>query len=141
MVANLVSKRDPKIARNSRISWENRDFPSPKSDFLHSKFDFLQRLSNIREIRENLLERLSDFFNGFLLSLTHFKFSITAFRFSIFLNGFPIFLNGFPLSEKSGKIYLRRQIYERLLSELCFSHSKLQYSAIKYYSRNCNIPQ
>jgi hypothetical protein len=48
-----------------------------------------------------------------------------AFRFlqrlSNFFNGFPIFLNGFPLSEKSGKIYLWRQVYERLLSELRIS--------------------
>jgi hypothetical protein len=42
------------------------------------KFDFLQRLSA--------------FFNCFL----------------IFLNGFPIFLNGFPLSKKFEKIYLWR---------------------------------
>jgi hypothetical protein len=43
------------------------------------------------------LQRLPAFFNGF----------------PIFLNGFPIFLNGFPLSEKSKKIYLRRQVYKR----------------------------
>ena len=42
-------------------------------------------------------------------------------RLSAFFNGFPIFLNGFPLSEKSGKIYLWRQVYERLLSELRIS--------------------
>ncbi len=121
--------------------WENRDFSSPKSDFLCSNFDFSQRLSNFREIRENLLELLFDFFNGFPLSSTYFKFSIMAFKFSIFLNSFRIFLNSFPLSEKSGKIYLRRQIYERLLSELCFSRSKLRYSAIKYYSQNRDIPR
>jgi hypothetical protein len=49
-------------------------FLAQKSDFLRSKFDFLQRLSNFREIRENLLQRLSNFFNGFPLSLTHFLF-------------------------------------------------------------------
>jgi hypothetical protein len=91
MVANLVSKRDPKIARNSRISWENWDFPSPKLRFSSHKI----------------------------------QFSSTSFRFpqplSAFFNGFPIFLNGFLLSEKSGKIYLWRQVYERLLSELCIS--------------------
>ncbi len=68
------------------------------SDFSHTKFNFLQWLSDFREIRENLLQRLSNFFNGF-----------------------PIFLNGFPLSEKSGKIYLWRQVYERSLSELRIS--------------------
>ena len=41
VVANLVSKRDPKIARVQRMSWENPDFPSPKSDFPCSKSDFL----------------------------------------------------------------------------------------------------
>jgi hypothetical protein len=41
------------------------------------------------------------------------KSSSTAFRFLI----------GFPLFEKSGKIYLWRQIYERSLSELRISAS------------------
>jgi hypothetical protein len=81
------------------------------------------------------LQWLSAFFNGFL----------------IFLNGFLIFLNGFPLSEKSKKIYLRRQVYERspfklrischslpelcnhhLLPELCNRHSLLEL-------RNCHL--
>jgi hypothetical protein len=47
-------------------------FLAQKSDFLPSKFDFLQRLSDFREIRENFLQQLSDFFNGFPLSSTHF---------------------------------------------------------------------
>ena len=38
------------------------------SNFPHTKFDFLQRLSDFQEIRENLLQRRSDFFNGFLLT-------------------------------------------------------------------------
>jgi hypothetical protein len=82
-----------------------------RSNFPCSKFDFLQRLSNFREIQENLLQRLSDFLNGFPISSTAFDF----------FNGFPIFLNGFPLSEKSRKIYLWQQVYERLLSELRIS--------------------
>jgi hypothetical protein len=103
MVANLVSKWDPKIARNSRISWENRDFPSPKLRFSshHTKFDFLQRLSNFQEIQENLLQRLSNFFNRFPLSSTAFHFlqrlsdfqeiqEILLQRLSDFFNGFPI---------------------------------------------------
>ncbi len=36
----------------------------------------------------------------------------------IILKGFPIFIDGFPLFEKSKKIYLRRQVYKRLLFEL-----------------------
>jgi hypothetical protein len=44
------------------------------SDFLHTKFDFLQRLTNFQEIQENFLQWLSDFFNGFLLSSTAFCF-------------------------------------------------------------------
>jgi hypothetical protein len=40
---------------------------------------------------------------------------------SAFFNGFLIFLDGFPLSKKSKKIYLRRQVSERLLLELCIS--------------------
>jgi hypothetical protein len=92
------------------------------SNFPHTKFDFLQRLSDIREIRENLLRRLSAFFNSFLLSSTAFRFLQ---RLSAFYNGFPIFLNGFPISEKYKKIYLRRQVYERLLFELCISRHLL----------------
>jgi hypothetical protein len=38
-----------------------------------------------------------------------------------FLQRLSNFLNSFPLSEKSGKIYLWRQVYERLLSELRIS--------------------
>jgi hypothetical protein len=53
-------------------------------------------------------------FNGFLIFLNGFP---------IFLNGFPIFLNDFLLSEKSEKIYLRQEVYERSLFELCiFCH-------------------
>ncbi len=69
------------------------------------------------------------FFNGFLTFAYSFLLSamplyfprhLSAFRkgFLIFLKGFPIFLNGFPLSKKSKKIYLRRQVYKRLIFEL-----------------------
>jgi hypothetical protein len=111
--------QDPKYV--TRYSLQN---PLVRSDFPCSKFDFLQRLSRFREIRENLLQWLSDFFNGFPISSTAFRFLK---RLSNIFSGLPIFLNGFPLSEKSGKIYLWRQIYERLISELCISRSKLQY--------------
>jgi hypothetical protein len=63
-------------------------FLLPNSDFPHIKFDFLQWLSNFREIRENLLQRLSNFFNGFLLSST-------AFRFLQRLSDFPQWLSAF----------------------------------------------
>jgi hypothetical protein len=46
-----------------------------KSDFSHTKFDFL--------------ERLSAFFNGFLLSSTVFGFSSMAFQFSSMAFHFP----------------------------------------------------
>ncbi len=59
---------------------------------------------------------------GFLLSATLFYFPqrLSAFHkgFLFFLKCFPIFLNCFPLSEKSKKIYLRQQVYEKLLFEL-----------------------
>ncbi len=105
VVANLVSKKDPKIARNLRISWENWDFPSLKLHFSSHKIRFSS--------------------TAFRFPRNPRKSSSTAFRFlqrlSAFFNGFPIFLNGFPLSEKSGKIYLWRQVYERSLSKLCLS--------------------
>ena len=81
------------------------------------------------------LQRLSAFFNGF----------------PIFLNGFLIFLNGFPLSEKTKKIYLRRQVYKRspfelrischLLPKLCNRHSlpKLCNRHLLPELRNCHL--
>ncbi len=44
-----------------------------------------------------------------------------SYIFLIFLKGFLIFLEGFPLLKKSEKIYLRRQVYKRLLFKLCNS--------------------
>jgi hypothetical protein len=58
------------------------------SDFPYTKLDFLQRLSNFREIQENLLQWLSYFFNGFPLSST-------AFRFLQRLSDFPQWLSAF----------------------------------------------
>jgi hypothetical protein len=74
------------------------------SDFPHTKFDFLQqRLSDFQEIQENLLQWLSDFFNGFSLSSTAFRFqrnprksSSTAFQ---YLQRLSDFFNGFPLEK------------------------------------------
>ncbi len=100
-----VKKLDPQIARNLRISWENWDFPSPKLQFSSRKIQFSS--------------------TAFQFPRNPRKSSSTAFQFlqrlSTFFNGFPIFLNGFPISKKSGKIYLWRQVYERLLSELHIS--------------------
>ncbi len=121
--------------------WENQDFPSPKSNFLCSKFDFLQWLSAFREIRENLLERLSDFFNGFPLSSTHFKFSIMAFKFSIFLNGFPDFPQRLSTFREIRENLSTAANIQKIAIRALFSRSKLRYSAIKYYSQNRDIPR
>jgi hypothetical protein len=59
------------------------------SYFPHTKFDFLQQLSVFQEIQENLLQRLSNFFNGFLFSSTAFQFSLMAFQFLQWLSNFP----------------------------------------------------
>jgi hypothetical protein len=97
-------------------------FPSPKIRFSSPKIRF-----SSHEIQFNQI--------GFLLSSTAFRFlqrlsdflqRLSAFSngFPIFSNGFLIFLNGFPLSKKSEKIYLWREVYERLLFELrIFCHS------------------
>ncbi len=58
------------------------------SDFPHTKFDFLHRLSDFREVRDNLHRRLSDFFKGFLLSSN-------AFRLLKILSDFPQRLSTF----------------------------------------------
>jgi hypothetical protein len=58
--------------------------------------------------------------------LSDFLQRLSAFSNGIpnFFKGFPIFLNGFLLYEKSKKIYLWLEVYERLLFELrIFCHS------------------
>jgi hypothetical protein len=80
MVANLMSKQDPQIARNLRISWENWDFPSPKLQFTSHKIQFSS--------------------TAFQFPRNPRKSSSTAFR---FLQRLSKFFNAFPLSEKSGK--------------------------------------
>ena len=59
---------------------------------------------------------------SFLLSAMPFyflrRFAAFCKGFLIFLKGFSIFLDGFPLPEKSKKIHLWQQVYERLLFEL-----------------------
>jgi hypothetical protein len=97
-------------------------FPSPKIRFSSPKIQF-----SLHEIQFTQI--------GFLLSSTAFRFlqQLSDFLqrlftfsndFPNFSNGFPIFLNGFPLSEKSKKIYLWREVYERSIFELrIFRHS------------------
>jgi hypothetical protein len=79
-----------------------QDFPSPKIQFSSHEIRFSSTAFCF-------LQRLSAFFNGF----------------PIFLNGFLIFFNGFSLSEKSEKIYLRRQVYKRSPLELRISRHSL----------------
>jgi hypothetical protein len=57
-------------------------------DFPHTKFDFLQPLSDYQEIRENLLQWLSNFFNRFPLSSTAFHFLQRLFNFPQRLSAF-----------------------------------------------------
>ncbi len=123
------------------MSWENRDFPSPKSNFPRSKFDFLcdfpiseksekiffngfpissaafhfhQRLYDFRR-------RISTFRNAFLLSAKAFQFSSMAFWFSSTAFHFP---------KKPGK-----SIYGGKYTKDCYPsfvfQPKMQYSAIK----------
>ena len=76
MVANLVSKMRPQNCQNlENILGKIGIFLLLNSNFPHTKFVFLQRLSNF-------LQQLSPFFNGF----------------PFIFNGFPIFFNSFPLS-------------------------------------------
>ncbi len=106
-----VKNETPKLPETREYLGKIRIILLLNSDFLHTKFNFLQRLSNFREIRENLLQRLFNFFKAFPRSSTAFRF----------LQRLSEFLNGFSLSEKSGKIYPWRQVYERSLSELRIS--------------------
>jgi hypothetical protein len=86
-------------------------------DFPHSKFDFLQRLSDFREIQENLLQWLSNFFNGFLISSM-------AFRFLQWLSDFPQRLSTF------------QEIRENL--SMAASIRKIAIRAL-YFRQNCDI--
>ncbi len=106
MVANLVSKWDPKIARNLRISCENWDFPSPKLQFSSHKirfsstaFGFPRNPRKSSSTAFKFLQRLSAFFNGFLLSKKSKK---------IFFNGFPISLMAFQFLQwlSSTKLFI-----------------------------------
>ncbi len=96
-------------------------FPSPKIQFSSPKIRF--SLHNIQFTQIGFL--LSSTAFRFLQRLSDFLQWLSAFSngFPNFSNGFLIFLNGFPLSKKSEKIYLWREVYERLLFELCiFCH-------------------
>ena len=102
MVANLVSKQDPKIARNLRISWENWDFPFPKLQFSSHKirfsstaFRFPRNPRKSSSMAFHFLQWLSTFFNGFLISSTALWFSSMAFRFLQRLSDFPQQLSTF----------------------------------------------
>ncbi len=109
-------------------------FSSPKIQFSSHEIRFSPIGFLLSSTAFHFLQRLSNFFNSF----------------PIFLNGFPIFLNVFPLSEKSEKIYLRWQVYERspfelrischLLPKLCYCHSlpKLCNCHLLPKLRNCH---
>ena len=97
-------------------------FPSPKIRFSSPKIRFSSH--GIRYTRIGFL--LSSTAFCFLQWLSDFLQRLSAFSngFPIFSNGFPIFLNSFPLSKNTEKIYSWREVYERLLFELCiFCHS------------------
>jgi hypothetical protein len=113
MVANLVSKRDPKIARNLRISWENWDFPSPKLQFSSHKIRFSSTAAPISEKSEKI------FFNGFLISST-------AICFLQRISDFPQWLSTF------------REIREIL--SMAASIRKIAIRA-SYFSQNRDIPR
>jgi hypothetical protein len=90
-----VKNETPKLPEPREYLGKIRIFLLLNSIFPHTKFNFLQRLSDFQEIRENLLQWLSNFFNGF------------------------------PLSEKYEKIYLRRQVYKISLFDLRISRHLL----------------
>jgi hypothetical protein len=133
VVANLVSKtRPPKLPETREYLGKIGIFLLLNSNFPYTKSDFLQRLSDSGEIQENLLKRLSNFFNGFPLSSTAEIQENLLQRLSDFqeirenlLQRLSEFFNGFPLSEKYKKNYLRRQVYKRSLFELRISHHLL----------------
>jgi hypothetical protein len=109
-----VKNETPKLPEPREYLGKIEIFLLLNSNFPHTKFDFLQWLSDFQEIQE--------IFNGFPISSTAFPFLQWL---SAFSNGFPIFLNGFPLSKKYEKIYKRWQVYKRSLFELRISRHLL----------------
>jgi hypothetical protein len=116
VVANLVSKTRPQncqnlenILKKSGISFSQTPIFLTQNSIFFNGFPISKKSKKI-------------FFNGFPISSTAFCFLQWL---SAFFNGFPIFLNGVPLSKKYEKIYLRRQVYERSLFELCISRHSL----------------
>ena len=69
-----VKNKTPKLPETPEYLGKIGMFLLLNSNFPHTKFDFLQRLSDFPEVRENLLQWLFDFFNGFPLSSTAFRF-------------------------------------------------------------------
>jgi hypothetical protein len=69
-----VKNETPKLPETQEYLEKIGIFLLLNFDFPHTKFYFLQRLSDFQEIQENLLHRLSDFFNGFPLSSMAFRF-------------------------------------------------------------------
>ncbi len=108
-------------------------------------------LGNIKifpRLKSNFPPPKSNFFKGFPFPSMAFCFPQRLSDFpqwlSVFLNGFLIFLNGFPLSKKSKKIYLRRQVYIRLLLELrisCHLLPKLHNSRYNVYISSTVLKQ
>jgi hypothetical protein len=84
-----VKNKTPKLPETRESLEKIGIFLLLNSNFPHTKFNFLQQLSAFREIPENLLQWLSDFFNGFPLSSM-------AFRFLQRLSDFPQRLSDFP---------------------------------------------
>ncbi len=83
-----VKNKTPKLPEPREYLGKIGIFLLLNSNFPHTKFNFLQRLSDLREIQENLLQRLYDFFNGVPLSSN-------AFRFLQWLSDFPQWLSAF----------------------------------------------
>jgi len=82
MVANLVSKRDPKIARNSRKSLGKSRFSYPKNPIFFAQNLIFFNGFPISEKSEKI------FFNGFPISVTAFR---SLRRISYFCNGLQIY--------------------------------------------------
>jgi hypothetical protein len=83
-----VKNKTPKSPETREYLGEIGIFLLLNSDLPHTKFDFPQWLSTFQEIQENLLQRLSNFFNGF-------PTSSTAFRLLRWLSNFAQWLSAF----------------------------------------------
>ncbi len=106
-----VKNETPKLPETQEYLGKIGIFLLLNFDFPHTKFDFLQWLSDFREIREDLLQQLSNFFNGFPLSSTAFRFLQRLSNFPQWLSTFREIRENLSMAARIRKITIRASYF------------------------------